>query len=107
GRVPILIGGASDEAIERTVRWGVGWISGGGGPAMASPFAERVRKAWKEAGRAGAPRIMALNYYALGDRPEAAQGGYLRDYYGAAPWVDQMLQYLPRTPDAAREAARG
>jgi hypothetical protein len=39
-----------------------------------------------------------FSYYALGDSPEVAQGGYLRDYYGAAPWVDQLVQRLPRTP---------
>jgi alkanesulfonate monooxygenase SsuD/methylene tetrahydromethanopterin reductase-like flavin-dependent oxidoreductase (luciferase family) len=105
GRVPILIGGAADEAIERAVRWGIGWTSGGGGPDMAAQFAERVRTAWKEAGREGAPRIVALNYFALGNSPEVAQGGYLRDYYGAAPWIDQLIQWLPRTPEALRETA--
>jgi len=104
--VPLLIGGTSDEAIERTLRWGIGWTSGGGGPERAGVFAERVRKAWKDAGRSGTPRIVALNYYALGDSPEVAQGGYLRDYYGAAPWVDQLLQSLPRTPAALRETVK-
>src|SRR5437870_244586 len=75
---PIRIGDTTDESSARAVRWGIGWTSGGGGPDMAAQFAERVRKAWKEAGRAGEPRIVALNYYALGDSPEAAQGGYLR-----------------------------
>src|SRR6266542_3726635 len=41
-RVPILIGGASDQAIERTVRWGEGWTVGGGGAQVAGPLAERV-----------------------------------------------------------------
>jgi alkanesulfonate monooxygenase SsuD/methylene tetrahydromethanopterin reductase-like flavin-dependent oxidoreductase (luciferase family) len=105
GRVPILIGGTSDEAIERAVRWGIGWTAGGGGPQPAGAFAERVRKAWKEAGRDGEPRIVALNYFALGESPEVEQGGYLSDYYGAAPWVAQMIQYLPRTPEAVRTLA--
>ena len=106
GGVPLLIGGTSDEAIERTIRWGIGWTSGGGGPERAGAFAERVRQAWKDAGRSGTPRIVALNYYALGDSPEVAQGGYLRDYYGAAPWVDQLLQSLPRTSAALRELVK-
>lgn len=103
GRIPILIGGLADEAITRAVRWGVGWTVGGGGPDSAGAFAERVRQAWKEAGRAGAPRIVALNYYALGDGPDVERGGYLRDYYDSAPWVESMIQWLPRTPQALRE----
>lgn len=106
GRVPILIGGNADEAIARTVRWGIGWTAGGGGPDMAGPYIERVRKAWQEAGREGAPRLVALNYFALGDRPEVAQGGYLSDYYGGAPWVGQLIQYLPRTAEALRAIAK-
>jgi alkanesulfonate monooxygenase SsuD/methylene tetrahydromethanopterin reductase-like flavin-dependent oxidoreductase (luciferase family) len=106
GRVPILIGGSADEAIERTVRWGIGWTAGGGGPDMAGAFAERIRKAWKEAGREGQPRFLALNYYALGAGPEVEQGGYLSDYYGAAPWLGQMIQYLPRTPEALHGLAK-
>jgi alkanesulfonate monooxygenase SsuD/methylene tetrahydromethanopterin reductase-like flavin-dependent oxidoreductase (luciferase family) len=106
GKVPILIGGTADEAIARAVRWGIGWTAGGGGPQMAEQYAERVRKAWKEAGREGAPRIVALNYFALGDSPEVERGGYLSDYYGAAPWLAQVIQYLPRTPEALRATAK-
>jgi alkanesulfonate monooxygenase SsuD/methylene tetrahydromethanopterin reductase-like flavin-dependent oxidoreductase (luciferase family) len=106
GRVPIMIGGSADAAIERTVRWGIGWTSGGGGPDRAGAYAERVRAAWNEAGREGAPRFVALNYFALGDSPAVAEGGYLRDYYGAAPWVEPMIQYLPRTADALNGLAK-
>jgi len=57
-------------------------------------------------GRTGAPQIVALNYYALGDSPEVERGGYLSDYYGGVPWLAQMLQYLPRTPEALRATAK-
>jgi probable F420-dependent oxidoreductase len=105
-RVPVILGGQSPKAIERTVRWGIGWTGGGAGPDMTGAFAERVRKAWKEAGREGVPRIVALNYFALGDSPEVERGGYLSDYYGGAPWLAQMIQYLPRTPEALRATAK-
>jgi alkanesulfonate monooxygenase SsuD/methylene tetrahydromethanopterin reductase-like flavin-dependent oxidoreductase (luciferase family) len=106
GRVPILIGGTADEVIERVARWGIGWTTGGGGPDMVAPYAERLRKAWREAGREGEPRIEALNYFALGDSPDVERGGYLGDYYAGAPWVAQMIQYLPRTPEAIRATAK-
>jgi len=42
-----------------------------------------VRTAWREAGRPGAPRLVALAYYALG--PDAADlaRAYLSDYYAS------------------------
>ena len=79
--VPIVIGGASDAAGRRTVEFGIGWTAGGVPPQMAAPFVERVRAAWRDAGREGSPRIVALEYFGLGDTEERSRG-YLLDYYG-------------------------
>jgi probable F420-dependent oxidoreductase len=106
GGVPIMIGGWTDEAIARTVRWGIGWTDGGGGPDVAAAFAARVRQAWKEAGRDGSPRIVALTYFALGDKAETHGPAYIRDYYSGAPWVEQLAQSFPRTPEAVREVVK-
>jgi alkanesulfonate monooxygenase SsuD/methylene tetrahydromethanopterin reductase-like flavin-dependent oxidoreductase (luciferase family) len=81
-RIPILFGGTSDQAIRRVVTWGDGWAAGGGSPDLAAPFIERVRAAWKEAGRQGEPRFAALAYYSIGDDATADSEAYLRDYYG-------------------------
>jgi alkanesulfonate monooxygenase SsuD/methylene tetrahydromethanopterin reductase-like flavin-dependent oxidoreductase (luciferase family) len=81
GGVPILIGGMSDAAIRRTVEHGIGWTAGGAPPQMVAPFVQRVRAAWQEAGRAGSPRIVVLNYFSLGDTEERSRD-YLLDYYG-------------------------
>src|SRR5438067_1665449 len=61
-RVPILIGGMGDKAIERTVKWGIGWTVGGAPPERGGPFAERVRAAWRDAGRDGAAKIGGLTH---------------------------------------------
>ena len=79
--VPIVIGGTSDAAIRRTVEFGTGWTAGGVPPQMVAPFVERVRTAWRDAGRTGSPRIVALNYFGLGDTEDRSRG-YLLDYYG-------------------------
>ncbi|MGI8563524.1 MAG: LLM class flavin-dependent oxidoreductase [Candidatus Dormibacter sp.] len=79
--VPILIGGQSEQAVRRTVRWGAGWSSGGGGPERAAPMMERVRQAWAAAGREGRPEFRGLHYFALGERSELGLD-YLTDYYG-------------------------
>ncbi len=76
--VPILIGGTTEKAVERTVKFGVGWTAGGGAPDMAAPLVERIRKAWEEAGRGGAPRTVALSYFALGPGAQEGAAKYLR-----------------------------
>ncbi len=81
GGVPILIGGTADAAIRRTVEHGAGWTAGGAPPQMVAPFVQRVRAAWQEAGREGSPRIVALNYFSLGDTEQRSRD-YLLDYYG-------------------------
>lgn len=82
GGPPLLIGGMGAAAIRRTVSHGAGWIAGGGGAGMFSQGAGKVRSAWTEASREGAPRLAALGYYALGSDAQALAAGYLGDYYG-------------------------
>src|ERR671932_145806 len=40
--VPLLIGGHSERAVRRTVRWGAGWTGAGGGPERAEPMVGKV-----------------------------------------------------------------
>jgi alkanesulfonate monooxygenase SsuD/methylene tetrahydromethanopterin reductase-like flavin-dependent oxidoreductase (luciferase family) len=103
--VPILIGGTSDAAIRRTVEYGVGWTAGGAPPQMVAPFVERVRDAWRDAGREGAPRMVALNYFSLGDTEERSRT-YLLDYYGNfGPETAEMIAGgAHRSPEAITNA---
>jgi alkanesulfonate monooxygenase SsuD/methylene tetrahydromethanopterin reductase-like flavin-dependent oxidoreductase (luciferase family) len=105
GGVPILVGGTSDAAIRRTVEHGVGWTAGGAPAAMVAPFVERVRTAWRDAGREGSPRMVALNYFSLGDTEERSRN-YLLDYYGIfGPETAGMIAgSAHRSPEAVREA---
>jgi alkanesulfonate monooxygenase SsuD/methylene tetrahydromethanopterin reductase-like flavin-dependent oxidoreductase (luciferase family) len=61
--------------------YGAGWIMGGGGPQAFATGADRARQAWREAGRAGEPRLAAIVYVSLGDDAEAHARAYLTDYY--------------------------
>jgi alkanesulfonate monooxygenase SsuD/methylene tetrahydromethanopterin reductase-like flavin-dependent oxidoreductase (luciferase family) len=102
--VPLLIGGMTDKAIERTVKWGMGWTSGGVPPDQVRPFVEQVHSAWKHAGREGAPHIAALVYFSLGEEVESESIGYLKDYYSfLGEWVDAMANGIPRTPGAVKQ----
>jgi alkanesulfonate monooxygenase SsuD/methylene tetrahydromethanopterin reductase-like flavin-dependent oxidoreductase (luciferase family) len=102
--VPILIGGASDAAVRRTVEFGAGWTAGGAPPQMVAPFVDRVRAAWRDAGREGSPRIVALNYFGLGDTEEQSRG-YLLDYYGfgGRDFAEMVAGGAHRSADAVRE----
>ena len=101
GTIPILGGGTADRAIARAVKWGIGWTAGGSGPDRAGAVAERVREAWKTAGREGRPRIVCLQYFALGDQAEERAAAYLGDYYG--DWGQGMAAGIPKSLEALRE----
>jgi alkanesulfonate monooxygenase SsuD/methylene tetrahydromethanopterin reductase-like flavin-dependent oxidoreductase (luciferase family) len=104
--LPILIGGSTDKVVERVVKYGIGFTAGGGGPDMMAPIAEKVRKAWAEAGREGEPRLVALNYFALGPGAEEGAATYLKDYYGfLGEWADRIAEAAPTTPEAVKEVA--
>jgi alkanesulfonate monooxygenase SsuD/methylene tetrahydromethanopterin reductase-like flavin-dependent oxidoreductase (luciferase family) len=81
GGPELLIGGTADAAVRRTVQFGDGWTMGGGAPDAFREMAGKVKDAWSDAGRPGAPRLVVLCYFALGDRAEGAANGYLNDYY--------------------------
>jgi len=104
GGVPILIGGTSDKAVQRVVQWGIGWTAGGGGPDRAAGVIERVRKAWSEAGKDGEPRIVCLDYFALGPEAEERGGRYLSDYYGEYGPV--ITAAMPKSSEDIRDRIR-
>ncbi len=81
GGPPLLLGGNAAAAFRRMTEFGAGWVMGGGGPEAFAAGADQARRAWREAGREGEPRLAALGYVSLGeDGAEHAQR-YLGDYY--------------------------
>ena len=104
--VPIMIGGSTNRVVERTVRFGIGYTAGGGGPDMMAPIADKVRKAWSDAGREGEPRFAALNYFALGPDAKDGSSRYLKDYYGwLGEWADRIAESAATTPEALKAVA--
>ena len=103
--VPIIIGGTTEAAIRRVVEFGVGWTAGGMPPDAVASFAERVRSAWREAGREGSPRIAALVYFSLGDTLEESRR-YLLDYYGlmGSEVAEMIAGSALRSPEAVKGA---
>ena len=52
-RVSVLVGGTSDAAIARVVKYGEGWTMGGGNPAMAAPAAAHQMRRGSPSASAG------------------------------------------------------
>jgi alkanesulfonate monooxygenase SsuD/methylene tetrahydromethanopterin reductase-like flavin-dependent oxidoreductase (luciferase family) len=105
GKIPIVIGGASDRSIERAIKWGVGWTAGGSAADQVSGFAERVRASWRDAGRTGQPRILALAYYSmLEDRIDESRASLLDYYAYLGEWAGKIADGTPRGREAVREA---
>lgn len=102
--IPILVGGMNDATPRRVAEFGVGWTAGGLPPDAVAGMAEKVKAAWKEAGREGQPKITALAYFGLGGVEQATRD-YLFDYYG--PMGDEMAQMIAGSALQSADAVKG
>jgi alkanesulfonate monooxygenase SsuD/methylene tetrahydromethanopterin reductase-like flavin-dependent oxidoreductase (luciferase family) len=80
--VPLMFGGRADAAVQRVVKYGIGYTQGGGTPDSLASMMSRVTAAWKAGGRAGKPQFRALTYFALGDEVHEEGESNLVSYYG-------------------------
>jgi alkanesulfonate monooxygenase SsuD/methylene tetrahydromethanopterin reductase-like flavin-dependent oxidoreductase (luciferase family) len=107
GSVPLLIGGQPRYAAPRAVTYGAAWTIGGGGAEMAAQGAEAFRAAWKEHGGQGEARVVALQYFSLGEGNVEESKHNLRSYYGYLDeWVDAIVEYQPRDEAAIRQTVK-
>jgi len=104
GGPELLVGGHVDASFERAARFGDGWTAGGLPPDQVAESARRAREAWERAGRDGAPRIVALCYFALGAGAREAADAYLKRYYaiGGEEFADMIASSAAIDPDMAR-----
>lgn len=91
GGPTIWMGGHTPAAIGRSARLANAWISGSGGVDMFKGGAAAFRNAWREQGRDGAPKVVALTYFALGPDADELVDQYVSEYYGFAPPYAQMV----------------
>jgi alkanesulfonate monooxygenase SsuD/methylene tetrahydromethanopterin reductase-like flavin-dependent oxidoreductase (luciferase family) len=100
GGPPLLVGGSSPAALRRAATLGDGWICGAGGAPAFAQGAAAVLEQWRHAGRTGRPELLSVVHYALGRDAETHRDRFLRRYYGAAPFVEDMVAGTPTTPAA-------
>jgi alkanesulfonate monooxygenase SsuD/methylene tetrahydromethanopterin reductase-like flavin-dependent oxidoreductase (luciferase family) len=106
GRIPLLIGGQPTLAAPRAARWGAGFTIGGAPPQLAADAISEFKAAWEQAGGTGAPRIVALSYFALGAEHTNESLHNLRTYYGfLGDWANGIASGASRTQAAVQETA--
>jgi alkanesulfonate monooxygenase SsuD/methylene tetrahydromethanopterin reductase-like flavin-dependent oxidoreductase (luciferase family) len=104
---PLIIGGSVDAAFRRAAQWGDGWMMGGGPPERFPGFAEKLHAAWREYGREGEPRQPALQYFAMGDNPEADARASIGHYYASiGEYAEQIVAATAKGEDQVRERVR-
>ncbi|GAA5125948.1 LLM class flavin-dependent oxidoreductase [Pseudonocardia adelaidensis] len=81
-QVPLLFGAMSDAAFKRAAREGDGFIGASMPPGMVAQSFDVARKAWAEADRTEAPRLVAIAYFAIGDVDKGRANVW--DYYSAS-----------------------
>lgn len=101
-QIPLLIGGNVEATFARVARVGDGYVAGSVPAAMVAPSFDGVRKAWKDAGREGSPRLVSIAYFALGD-PEAGRAD-VHDYYSAHG--PELADFISSTVATDEDAVR-
>jgi alkanesulfonate monooxygenase SsuD/methylene tetrahydromethanopterin reductase-like flavin-dependent oxidoreductase (luciferase family) len=81
GRPVLLVGGGVEASFRRAAKLGDGWTAGGVPPEQFAKAAEAVRRAWREEGREGSPRLTALAYFGLGPTGTQDAEHDLEHYY--------------------------
>lgn len=105
GRPEVLIGGTADASFRRVAEFGDGWTMGGGAPDDLAAGREQAVAAWREAGREGEPRIMALCYFALGENARETADRDLGHYYA---WLgDDVANAIAASAVVDDDMARG
>lgn len=108
-QIPILFGGRSPATVRRIATVGDGWAAGAVRDYRSqSSFADTVRSAWQQAGRAGKPWLNASVNFALGDAATVRAGhASLRNYYGFAPeYAELNVADMVAVPDDAAATVR-
>jgi len=108
GGPEILVGGQSDAAFARMVRYADGYIHGGGPPRAFARAADKAFAAWRDAGRPGKPQLWGQGYFALGDDVLDAGMRYMRDYYAfTGSFAERIAAGLLTSPQAIAQFLRG
>jgi alkanesulfonate monooxygenase SsuD/methylene tetrahydromethanopterin reductase-like flavin-dependent oxidoreductase (luciferase family) len=108
GGPPLILGAFGPTTFRRMAGLVDGWIMGGGTPEMFVQGMGAFDQAWKEAGRAGKPRLLALAYYAIGDEAVQEATATIKRYYAwLGPYADQIVAGIASSPEMVKAYVEG
>ena len=100
----LIVGGSADAAFRRAAEYADGWMMGGGAPERFPELSGKLETAWRERGRDGEPRKLALTYFALGDDPQGDTERSIGDYYSFSPeYASAVVAATAKGEDGVRE----
>jgi alkanesulfonate monooxygenase SsuD/methylene tetrahydromethanopterin reductase-like flavin-dependent oxidoreductase (luciferase family) len=103
GGPTVILGGSVDASFRRAAKYGAGWIMGGGPPDAFKEAVPKLEAAWRDAGREGAPRKMALGYYSLGPDAERNAQEKLGHYYSwLGDYTQGVVDSAAKDPDTVK-----
>ena len=104
-QVPLLFGATTPAAYRRMAESSDGYIAASVPAALASGAFDAARAAWQAAGRPGQPRLVGLNYFALGD-PGRGRAN-IADYYAATgEYQDIVVDGVHTDAESLRDAVK-
>jgi alkanesulfonate monooxygenase SsuD/methylene tetrahydromethanopterin reductase-like flavin-dependent oxidoreductase (luciferase family) len=104
----LILGGGAQAAFRRAAQYGDGWILGGQPPEAFIEPRDKLRAAFREAGRSERPRALAITYVSLDEDPEAQARSTIGDYYSfLGDYADRIVGSVAKGEDQIRERVRG
>ncbi|HYS36335.1 MAG TPA: LLM class flavin-dependent oxidoreductase [Pseudonocardiaceae bacterium] len=100
--LPFLFGGSAPVAMARMAKWGQGYVGGSMPASMVAGAFDGARAAWKEAGREGEPRLVAVAYFAFADGDKGRANVY--DYYSFLG--DQTANFIASAASVGPDAIK-
>jgi alkanesulfonate monooxygenase SsuD/methylene tetrahydromethanopterin reductase-like flavin-dependent oxidoreductase (luciferase family) len=108
GGPPLIAGTISVPGFRRLAGLVDGWIMGGGSPEMFSQLSGKIDEVWREAGRSGSPRKLALAYVALGPEAHEETIATIKGYYAwLGPYADRIAAGVASSPEMVRAYVAG
>ncbi|WP_236655698.1 LLM class flavin-dependent oxidoreductase [Streptacidiphilus carbonis] len=104
-QIPLLFGAGSRPALRRMAQHGEGYVSPSVPAAMAGQTFDAARAAWREAGRSGEPRLVAIAYFAIAD-PDTGRANVADYYADATQFVDIVVDAVRTTPAEITQAVK-
>jgi alkanesulfonate monooxygenase SsuD/methylene tetrahydromethanopterin reductase-like flavin-dependent oxidoreductase (luciferase family) len=101
-QIPLLFGASSEPGMRRAAREGEGFIGPAAPAAMAAEFFDGARAAWSAAGGTGAPRLVALAYFAFDEGGRAAVESFYASHSATAEIAGFVAGGLAEGADAVR-----